>query len=59
MVASIFLTGRVTVKKNQITPKMNAQLAEQLVEKWQTAKAHALGQDHAVEKLSEVIYAIL
>ena len=59
MVASIFLTGRVTVKKNQITPKMNAQLAEQLVEKWQTAKAHALGQDHAVEELSEVICPIL
>ena len=49
----------MAIKTNQITPKMNAQLAEQLVEKWQTAKAHALGQDHAVEKLSEVIYAIL
>lgn len=36
-------------------PKMDARLAEQLVQKWQAAKAQALGADHAVGKLSEVL----
>lgn len=35
---------------------MDALLAEQLVQKWQAAKAQALGQDHAIEKLSEVSF---
>ncbi|KAI5078394.1 hypothetical protein GOP47_0006065 [Adiantum capillus-veneris] len=39
----------------QEAPKMDALRAEQLVQRWQAAKAHALGQDHAVEKLSEVL----
>lgn len=44
----------------QAAPRMDAFLAEQLVQKWQAAKAQALGQDHAIEKLSEVsfVYAI-
>ncbi|MCO5604896.1 hypothetical protein L7F22_059070 [Adiantum nelumboides] len=39
----------------QEAPKMDALRAEQLVQRWQAAKAHALGQDHAIEKLSEVL----
>lgn len=39
----------------QAAPRMDALLAEQLVQKWQAAKAQALGQDHAIEKLSEVL----
>ncbi|KAH7276922.1 hypothetical protein KP509_39G026700 [Ceratopteris richardii] len=39
----------------QRTPKMDAMHAEELVQKWQVAKAHALGPDHAVEKLSEIL----
>lgn len=40
----------------QAVPRMDALCAEQLVQKWQVAKAQALGQDHAIEKLSEVSF---
>ncbi|KAG9442918.1 hypothetical protein H6P81_018772 [Aristolochia fimbriata] len=36
-------------------PKMDARLAENLVRKWQTIKSEALGPDHCVSKLSEIL----
>ncbi|GMH23403.1 hypothetical protein Nepgr_025246 [Nepenthes gracilis] len=36
-------------------PKMDARLAEALVLKWQNVKSQALGRDHVIEKLHEVL----
>ncbi|PKA50243.1 Protein accumulation and replication of chloroplast 6, chloroplastic [Apostasia shenzhenica] len=39
----------------KLLPKMDALCAEALVRKWQKIKSHALGPDHRVEELPEVL----
>jgi hypothetical protein len=41
-------------EQQQAVEKMDARLAEQMVRKWQIAKARALGASHAVSHLPEV-----
>ncbi|KAJ4967396.1 hypothetical protein NE237_019245 [Protea cynaroides] len=36
-------------------PKMDARFAETLVRKWQNVKSHALGPDHSLDKLPEIL----
>lgn len=47
----------VSVNENvaEEIPKMDARLAEVLVRKWQDVKAQALGRNHCLEKLPEVL----
>lgn len=40
---------------NHGAPKMDARLADNLVRKWQMLKSQALGPDHAVSRLSEIL----
>lgn len=40
---------------NYGVPKMDARLAENLVRKWQMLKSQALGPNHAVSRLSEIL----
>jgi len=40
---------------NNGAPKMDARLADNLVRKWQMLKSQALGPDHAVSRLSEIL----
>ncbi|GAB4839450.1 Protein ACCUMULATION AND REPLICATION OF CHLOROPLASTS 6 [Ancistrocladus abbreviatus] len=46
---------QVSEKVDCEIPKMDARLAEGLVRKWQDIKSQALGQDHYLEKLPEVL----
>ncbi|XP_062019426.1 protein ACCUMULATION AND REPLICATION OF CHLOROPLASTS 6, chloroplastic [Rosa rugosa] len=45
----------VDVKSAEELPKMDAQIAEGLVRKWQNIKSQAFGPGHSVDKLSEVL----
>ncbi|KAG6509208.1 hypothetical protein ZIOFF_034599 [Zingiber officinale] len=36
-------------------PKMDARLAESIVHKWQNVKSRALGSDHSIEELPEIL----
>ncbi|KAG0459033.1 hypothetical protein HPP92_022161 [Vanilla planifolia] len=44
-----------TEKVDKEFPKMDAKLAENLVRKWQQVKSRALGSNHQVEELAEVL----
>ncbi|CAA0821971.1 Protein ACCUMULATION AND REPLICATION OF CHLOROPLASTS 6- chloroplastic [Striga hermonthica] len=46
--------GSVAENSGEI-PRMDARFAENLVRKWQSVKSLALGPDHSIEKLSEVL----
>ncbi|VFQ81910.1 unnamed protein product [Cuscuta campestris] len=43
------------VEISEEVPKMDARFAESLVRKWQDIKSQALGRDHCLEKLSEIL----
>ncbi|KAL3640946.1 Protein ACCUMULATION AND REPLICATION OF CHLOROPLASTS 6, chloroplastic [Castilleja foliolosa] len=47
--------GASVVESSEEIPRMDARFAESLVRKWQSVKSLALGPDHCLEKLSEVL----
>ncbi|KAL1533331.1 Protein ACCUMULATION AND REPLICATION OF CHLOROPLASTS 6, chloroplastic [Salvia divinorum] len=47
--------GTPVLENSEEVPRMDARLAENLVRKWQAVKSLALGSDHCLEKLSEVL----
>lgn len=53
------ITGRMVGFPGSVSeasvPEMDARIAENLVRHWQAIKSQALGRDHAVEKLCEVL----
>nr|GMD84778.1 protein ACCUMULATION AND REPLICATION OF CHLOROPLASTS 6, chloroplastic [Ipomoea batatas] len=47
--------GPSNVEVSEEVPRMEARFAESLVRKWQNIKSQALGPDHRLEKLSEIL----
>lgn len=47
--------GLPVVNKSDEIPRMDARFAEGLVCKWQNIKSQALGPDHSIEKLPEIL----
>ncbi|XP_027092127.1 protein ACCUMULATION AND REPLICATION OF CHLOROPLASTS 6, chloroplastic isoform X1 [Coffea arabica] len=53
--SDVINVGASVDEKDVKIPRMDARLAENLVRKWQNIKSEALGPDHCLEKLSEVL----
>ncbi|XP_042391500.1 protein ACCUMULATION AND REPLICATION OF CHLOROPLASTS 6, chloroplastic-like [Zingiber officinale] len=54
---SAMASNFVDIDENSIeeVPKMDARLAESIVHKWQNVKSRALGSDHSIEELPEIL----
>lgn len=55
MASDVIKVGSFVAENPEEIPRMDAKLAEGLVRKWQNIKSQALGPDHCVGKLSEVL----
>ncbi|KAK6938912.1 ARC6, IMS domain [Dillenia turbinata] len=55
MASDVINIGLPDVEKSDEVPRMDAKFAEGLVRKWQTIKSQALGPDHSLGKLPEVL----
>ncbi|XP_042035837.1 protein ACCUMULATION AND REPLICATION OF CHLOROPLASTS 6, chloroplastic-like [Salvia splendens] len=55
MASDVINVGTTALENYEEVPRMDARLAENLVRKWQAVKSLALGSDHCLEKLSEVL----
>ncbi|XP_030446839.2 protein ACCUMULATION AND REPLICATION OF CHLOROPLASTS 6, chloroplastic [Syzygium oleosum] len=55
MASDVFSRGSSMDELSEDSPRMDAKLAESLVRKWQFIKSQALGPDHSLEKLPEVL----
>ncbi|XP_052201592.1 protein ACCUMULATION AND REPLICATION OF CHLOROPLASTS 6, chloroplastic [Diospyros lotus] len=55
MASDVINVGSSVVENSEEVPRMDAKFAEDLVRKWQNIKSQALGPDHYLEKLSEVL----
>ncbi|XP_047980477.1 protein ACCUMULATION AND REPLICATION OF CHLOROPLASTS 6, chloroplastic [Salvia hispanica] len=53
--SDVINVGAPVFENSEEIPRMDARLAENLVRKWQAVKSLALGSDHCLEKLSEVL----
>ncbi|GFS46449.1 chaperone DnaJ-domain superfamily protein [Actinidia rufa] len=55
MASDVIKVGSDVAENSEETPRMDAKFAEGLVRKWQNIKSQALGPDHCLGKLSEVL----
>ncbi|KAK6115275.1 hypothetical protein DH2020_007544 [Rehmannia glutinosa] len=55
MASDVINVGTPLVENSEEIPRMDARFAENLVRKWQSVKSLALGPDHCLGKLSEVL----
>ncbi|KAG8377874.1 hypothetical protein BUALT_Bualt08G0079000 [Buddleja alternifolia] len=55
MASDVINVGATLVEESDEVPRMDARFAENLVRKWQNVKSLALGPDHCLGKLSEVL----
>ncbi|CAK9178455.1 unnamed protein product [Ilex paraguariensis] len=55
MASDVINVEALVVENYEEVTRMDARLAEGLVRKWQNVKSQALGPDHCLEKLSEVL----
>ncbi|KAL1542943.1 Protein ACCUMULATION AND REPLICATION OF CHLOROPLASTS 6, chloroplastic [Salvia divinorum] len=53
--SDVINVGNPLIENSEEVPRMDARFAENLVRKWQAVKSLALGSDHCIEKLSEVL----
>ncbi|KAL3845292.1 hypothetical protein ACJIZ3_002695 [Penstemon smallii] len=53
--SDVINVGASVVENSDEVPRMDARFAENLVRKWQSVKSLALGPDHCLDKLSEVL----
>uniref|UniRef100_A0A5B7B7U1 Uncharacterized protein n=1 Tax=Davidia involucrata TaxID=16924 RepID=A0A5B7B7U1_DAVIN len=55
MASDVIEVGSSVIQNTEKMPRMDARFAEDLVRKWQKIKSQALGSDHSLGKLSEVL----
>ncbi|GFY95838.1 chaperone DnaJ-domain superfamily protein [Actinidia rufa] len=55
MASDVINVGSDVAENSEETPRMDAKFAEGLICKWQSIKSQALGPDHSLGKLSEVL----
>lgn len=55
MASDVIKVGSLVAENLEEMPRMDAKFAEGLVQKWQNIKSQALGPDHCLGKLSEVL----
>ncbi|XP_059633470.1 protein ACCUMULATION AND REPLICATION OF CHLOROPLASTS 6, chloroplastic [Cornus florida] len=55
MASDIIEVGPPVIENTEKMPRMDARFAEALVRRWQNIKSQALGPDHCLENLSEVL----